>query len=227
MSGKTVWVRSYQPRDINISEVMRYAGMRGEDAAIESLLRDCIVQARDLFTYRVCFCTFPVMRRGELLDLSFLTTDSRDLCKNLAGCDSVVLFAATVGLGIDRMIEKYGSASPTRALLLQALGAERVESLCDAFCDDIGAGAASCGRSIRPRFSPGYGDFPLEAQAAIVRVLDTPRKLGLTLTDSLLLSPSKSVTALIGISTEKNDLPDCKCDICDNTDCVFRKEETQ
>jgi len=92
------------------------------------------------------------------------------------------------------MIAKYGRISPVRALFFQAIGAERIESLCNAFCKDIKKDL-----NITPRFSPGFGDLPLELQKDIFFALQPHRNIGLTLNESLLMSPSKSVTAIIGI----------------------------
>ena len=77
---------------------------------------------------------------------------------------------------------------------MQALGAERVEALCDAFCAEF--------EGAKMRFSPGYGDLPLDTQRALFALLDCPRKLGLTLNESLLMSPSKSVTAIMGLAAK-------------------------
>ena len=79
--------------------------------------------------------------------------------------------------------------------MFDALATERIEALCDVFCEDI---EKEYGKT-RPRFSAGYGDLPLELQREIFSVLDCPKSIGLTLTDSLLMSPSKSVTAIVGI----------------------------
>ena len=95
---------------------------------------------------------------------------------------------------VDRLIAKYNRISPSKALIFQAIGAERAESLCDLFCDEMKEKY-----STNPRYSPGYGDLPLDIQRDIFAVLDCPRKIGLTLNDSLLMSPSKSVTAIIGV----------------------------
>ena len=148
-------------------------------------------------SYRLCYAEFPFAIRDGELDLGFARVRSGALAKNLAGCTHVVVFAATVGLGLDRLIAKYSRLSPTRALALQALGAERVEALCDAFETDLCL--ASFGGRIHARFSPGYGDLPLDFQREIFRLLDPPRRIGLTLNESLLMSPTKSVTAIIGI----------------------------
>lgn len=185
---------------VDRAEILRYAGARGDAGETERLLEECLAEAADLLTYRVCYREFPITRREGLLDLGFAETASESLSRNLADCTSVVLFAATVGLGIDRLIARYGRVSPTRALLLQAIGNERVEALCDAFNRETDGILRSRGLFTRPRFSPGYGDLPLSIQRNVFAALDCQRRIGLTLNESLLMSPSKSVTALIGAS---------------------------
>ena len=131
-------------------------------------------------------------------DFGLFSVASRDLAKNLQGCNSVILFATTLGVETDRLIARYQLLSPAKAMLLQALGAERIENGCDAFC----ALMKAKGLQLRPRFSPGYGDVALSVQKDFFRVLQCERLLGLYLNDSLLMSPSKSVTAFIGVEGE-------------------------
>ena len=195
----TVLVRTYCAPAFDKKEVLRYAGVRGCAPELDTILQECMDEVESKLVYRVCYREFAVMHHDSCLDLGFVKTESVGLKKNLAGCESIVLFAATVGMEIDRLIARYATVSPTKSLLLQAIGAERIESLCDAFCREIGEEKAKIGLKTRPRFSAGYGDFPLEAQKEIFAVLDCPRKIGLTLNQSLLMSPSKSVTAIIGV----------------------------
>jgi cobalamin-dependent methionine synthase I len=108
----------------------------------------------------------------------------------------VLVFAATVGVGVDRAIAKYSRIAPSKAFMLSALGAERIEALCDAFCREY---AFEKNVALTPRFSSGYGDCPLDVQRQIFYLLDCPKNIGLTLNDSMLMSPTKSVTAFVGI----------------------------
>lgn len=102
--------------------------------------------------------------------------------------------------------------------MLQAVGAERIESLCNAFVQML----RDEGMHMRPRFSPGYGDLPLAAQKEIFRALDCARHIGLSLNDSMLMSPSKSVTAIIGL-TEGEDCAPQGCSACRRAECQFRR----
>ena len=214
----TVFKKSFLPPEFNRREILRYALCKDADENITALLDKCIKECENAFTYNVCWCELPAKITDGEIDLSVLKTDSQALCKNLSGCRKIILFGATVGIEIDRLIAKYGRISPAKAVMFQAIGAERIEALCDAFNEEI---KETYNLYTRQRFSPGYGDFPLEAQKDIFRVLDCPRQIGLSLNESLLMSPSKSVTAIIGISDEKTD---CKisCSLCGKTDCQFR-----
>ena len=217
-----VFVESYSLPPVNPSEVFRYAACPSVGEAESSLLAQCLSEADCALRAQVCWANFPISLTDTCLDLSFAKTDASALRRHLSGCESVILFAATIGLGIDRLIARYSRLSPARALLFQALGAERIECLCDVFCADMRQRLAQNGKHLTKRFSPGYGNLPLTLQTDIFRALDCPRTIGLSLTDSLLMMPSKSVTALIGVSASPTvPFPD-GCAVCQKTDCNFR-----
>ena len=196
-----IYTKTYVAPEINKREIMRYAGVKTPTEEIVALMSEAVEEASSTLTYKVCYGEFPVTISDGTVDFGFARVRSSDLSKNLAGCEKVILFAATVGVGMDRLIARYGVRSPSRALMLQAFGAERIEALCDSFTEDI-ASSQYAGYTLMPRFSPGYGDLPLEFQSEIFRVLDCPKKIGLSLNESLLMSPTKSVTAIIGIKSE-------------------------
>ena len=176
--------------EFNKKEISRYAGNLQDEA----LLAECISEVSDKLVYNVCYQKFPFKKQCETLSLGFAQVNSADLAKNLDGCDGILLFAATVGVELDRLIMKYCKISPVKALIFQAIGAERIEKLCDQFCKDMAKE-----ENIKPRFSPGYGDLPLDLQKEIFAALDCGKNIGLTLNDSMLMSPTKSVTAIVGI----------------------------
>jgi hypothetical protein len=176
--------------EFNKKEISRYAGNLQDEA----LLAECISEVSDKLVYNVCYQKFPFEKQCETLNLGFAQVNSADLAKNLDGCDGILLFAATVGVELDRLIMKYCKISPVKALIFQAIGAERIEKLCDQFCKDMAKE-----ENIKPRFSPGYGDLPLDLQKEIFAALDCGKNIGLTLNDSMLMSPTKSVTAIVGI----------------------------
>ena len=185
--------------EVDRREVLRYMGCRESDDETEALIDRAIEVGKDAFCGKVCFCELPLSVSDGQIRIGTVRTESKNLLKNLDGCESVILFGATVGIEIDRLIMRYGKVSPSLAVCLQALGAERIEALCDIFCAEMARKQGLQGKRLRPRFSPGYGDFPLEAQKEIFAMLGCDRRIGLTLNDSLIMSPTKSVTAIIGI----------------------------
>lgn len=201
--------KTYKEPPFCEKEILRYAGCRNEDNEILSLIHSCIDEVRQKLSYKVCY--------GEF-DVGFLNIESEMLSKNLENCSSVIIFAATIGVEIDRLIAKYSKISPSRALVIQAIGAERIEALCDEFCKDI---EKEKNMSLTNRFSPGYGDLSLNIQKEIFNVLDCSKRIGLTLNDSLIMSPTKSVTAFVGVSN-KDIVKINKCSLCNKKDCAYR-----
>lgn len=222
MAGQ-VYVQEFPAPELDREAVFRYAGMAVPSREVLSLLDSVLEETAHRLAYRVCWAEFPLHITQSGLDLGFARTESEDLKRHLQGCDSVIAFGATVGTEPDRLMARYARISPARALMLQALGAERIESLCDLFCSRLSRQAADRGLKTLSRFSPGYGDLPLEFQRDLFCVLDCPRKIGVTLNDSLLMSPTKSVTALIGMGRNTEDCVPSGCSSCSKTDCAFRR----
>ncbi len=192
----TVITKTITSPPIRQKELLRYAQIGVNDTSALNLLTESISEAQDKFTYKICYCTLTVNINDDICDFGAFSVKSNTLAKNLKGCSNVLLFGATVGVGIDRLISKYSRISPAKAMMFQAIGTERIESLCDIFCSKF---SKENDVSLKPRFSPGYGDLPLETQKDIFMILDCPRKTGMSLSESFLMTPSKSVTAFAGI----------------------------
>ena len=159
-----------------------------------------------------------------LLRIAGMEIRSLSLSRNLRGCENVYLMAATLGLGPDRLIARASVTHMSRAVILQAAAAAMIESWCDEVNQRIIDEAASQGLYCRPRFSPGYGDFPLEYQQDFAQVLRMQKEIGVSLTESCLMMPSKSVTAVIGITKEKQGCVLHGCEVCENSsECAFSR----
>ena len=198
----SVYIKNYEAPEIKREEILRYAGVRGDVPEINQLVEECIKEIEKKLTFRVCYSLFAIEISENEIDLGFTRVKSESLLKNLTGSSHIILFAATVGIEVDRLIAKYSITSPAKALIFQAIGAERIESLCELFNREV----KEKYKCTKKRFSAGYGDLPLQIQRDIFITLDCPKKIGVTLNDSFLMSPTKSVTAIIGISDE-----DTKC----------------
>ncbi len=126
---------------------------------------------------------------------------SKSLARHLANCQAAYLVCGTIGPRFDALLRRASVTSAADALVLQAIGAAAIEEWMDAVEDEIRQELAD-GESLVTRYSPGYGDLPLEAQRELFALLDAPRSIGVSLTDSLLMVPSKSVSAIIGVKRE-------------------------
>lgn len=213
---------------INEEEIWRYAGYRGipgeEEEALKKLLQVVIQDLEKKLSYKVCYRRMPLEWKNSIPQLPF-DTESKELTRCLKRCDEIIIFAATIGLEIDRYIAKNQRFATTKALLAQAYGAERIESLCNAFCKEIGEKAAEEGKNCTARYSPGYGDLSLGVQKDIFQLLDCGRQIGISLNESLLMTPSKSVTAIFGIGSKDICVVNKsvhKCENCNNAGCQYR-----
>lgn len=189
-------VKIYNEPPFDEKEVLRYAGCRERREEVCSLLWECWAEIREKLTYSVCYKETELSLVGDICKIGNISLFSARLAKTLQGAKTAVVFCASVGLEMDRVIGKYARLSPSKAVMLQAVGAERVESLCDCFSKDLEKEKSA---TLTPRFSPGYGDLSMEAQKSLFALLQPEKKIGVYLNDSLLMSPTKSVTAIIGL----------------------------
>ena len=191
-----VLTKTYNNLPFNKKEILRYGDCKDVTPEIDSLLNECIEEIKNKLLYKICYCILPVIIKNDYIDFDIFSVTSGKLAVNLKNCERVIIFGVTLGTEIDRLIMKYGKLSPTKALFFQAIGAAGIETLCDIFSEDI---KKELNVNLKPRFSPGFGDLELTTQKDIFKVLDCSKKIGLTLNDSLLMSPTKSVTAFVGI----------------------------
>lgn len=202
---------------INKKEALRYLGYKNNapDDTTKALLGTCEAALFDAIQPKCIFEKTPVKISGNTIDFGYMQVNSHALAKNLEDCKSAYVFAATLGAGADRLIERWSSLSPSKSVVTDALASAAIE----AFCNKINA-ELEAAEPLHPRFSPGYGDFDITHQQDILHFLDTRRKIGLYLSESLLMVPTKSVTAIIGIGPKKT----CKtgCAACEKTDCAYR-----
>jgi 5-methyltetrahydrofolate--homocysteine methyltransferase len=135
-----------------------------------------------------------VMKILETDDPLFIGDDIKEL---LLKCDKAVLFCATLGAGADKIIEKSRFISPELQLISDALCNAAIEQVCDKIEDEIKEKYR--GAELTMRFSPGYGDFPIEAQSALLKALGAQKYIGVTCLPSYTMKPTKSVSAVVGI----------------------------
>lgn len=143
--------------------------------------------------YAVTRVKLSYSESGEI-NLGFASVSSSSLEKNLAGAKEAFLLVVTLGSELDRLLARLSKTSRAEAFIFDAVASALAEAACDVAEEEI-KGALVC----RPRFSPGYGDFSIEHQAALLDYLGAPVHLGVCVCDSGLMTPMKTVSAVIGI----------------------------
>ena len=128
----------------------------------------------------------------------FAEIKSADLYKNLRGCGEAYVFAVTLGIGVDRLLFRLNLTSQAEHFIVDALASAAVESLCDIVDKKIRSTAGASDVKFRPRFSPGYGDVDISVQKSLLNRLQADKTLGITLNSAYLMTPMKSITAIMG-----------------------------
>lgn len=200
---------AYRIEAVDKAEVLRYLGYRGQslapelDGLVDAAIADCLRVARP----RGCVRAFDIAARGLDADGTpfialrgcALRLEGRDICAHLADAVAVGLLAVTLGVGIDRQLRLLSSTDPTGELAFDAAATACVEQAADAAEARIVGLATGRGLYTSYRYSPGYGDMPLACQPQLLASVNAQRLLGLTLTPTNLLIPTKSVTAVVGM----------------------------
>ncbi len=182
-------------------EVIRYLGYRAfhqPDENMSNLIDSCMAEMQKVLRPNLVYDEFDLSVEGKILRVGDAKIVSEKLAKNLSGCSRVIMFGATIGSQVDKLIRVSAVTDPVKAVIFQACGAMFVEEFVNEFNRRIEEEKASEGITLCKRFSPGYGDLSLETQKLFFNFLNCS-KIGLTLMDTLIMAPEKSVTAFIGL----------------------------
>lgn len=211
--------------ELNMDEVLRYMGVPPEKAepSIRSLAQVCagelLAAVRPRWAYRVY--EIALEEGGVRLDCGLLLP-GRDLREHLSGCRRAVLFCATLGAQADAIIRRAESGDMLRALALDCCAAAAVEQVCDQIEQELQGMFPGCYFPFR--FSPGYGDLPIDLQNELLTLLDAPRRVGLCASANHILTPRKSVTAILGVADSPVEQTRRSCQACPAHDsCQYRK----
>ncbi len=209
---------------IDRAELLRYLSYRGgelSEAESEQIAR-CTERMMQTARPRAVWRLFDLLPDGTLSGCAY-RPGGEDIRVLLADCKSVILMAATLGAEADALSRRARSRDMAEAMLLDAAGSAAIENVCDNLCADLAAVLAPA--HLTERFSPGYGDMPLTDQIPFFRALDVSRRIGVSLSESCLMLPQKSVTALVGVSDRPQPRRGGGCASCPRREsCAFRKD---
>lgn len=214
---------------IDKAEALRYAGQREGPVSPEllALLDVCAEEIMRLARPRLTYRRFSIEPEVGALRLSgtrvFLP--GNDIARHLKGCGGLVLMAVTLGVEIERAIRRCQVTDMAAALLLDACASAAVESACNRSEMVIRKAVEGPPPWLTARYSPGYGDLPLALQRPLLDLVDAGRKIGLFVSGSGIMTPQKSVTAIIGLRETPGEKQKSGCAVCESREtCMYRKE---
>lgn len=201
---------------LNRREAVRYLGGAGVrmNAEMERLMDDCEAQlfaaAQPKVVWRLLALPCEELTAGE------------DIRRHLSGCSQAVLLGATLGAAVDRLLRVAQIRNMAQAVVLDSMASVAIEQVCTQ--TDALLAEKFPGKFMTYRYSPGYGDYPISLQTVFLRMLDAPRKIGLTATEHCLLTPAKSVTAIAGLSDKPIEKQRRGCAVCSRrATCQYRR----
>lgn len=223
-------------KKINKQEVLKYLGYRGHDIPqdIDILIDICIDDIKSISKPKYIFRNFKINRKIDKLEnnleerLFLKETDfelvGKDIKQMLSDCNECILMAATLGVVVDNKIRIQQIRDLTKSIILDSCASSAIESVCNDLNDILEDKYLDKGLFLTDRFSPGYGDMPIDIQSDFIRLMDAQRKIGLNVSSSGIMIPRKSVTAIIGISDKKQTKRFSGCESCNMfMNCEYRK----
>ena len=214
---------------IKKTEVLRYLGYNGQEISyeIDTLISELTKKAKNVCTPVYTHMISDIENTTSGLHLTgtdiFLT--GNDILKHLNGASKCITFACTLGVGFESSLLRLQAQSVTKALIFDAVGTAFIEEFADITEETLLSPFIKDGYYSKFRYSPGYGDLSLDFQTKIINTLQCQKKIGLTVTDTNILIPRKSVTAFIGIFKTPQKKPNSKCELCTNKEmCRMRKD---
>ncbi len=211
--------------ELSRKTVAKYLGYRGRalDAPTAALVEEAISELSAV-TPRHVLRRLPLTVSESTVHIGSLAMDSKSLAAHLAGCREAVLLAATLGVQADQVIRRASVTHMSRAVVLQASAAAKLEAYLSATGDTLARELKKEDLFLTPRFSPGYGDLSLSCQGELLNLLEAGKRIGLGLTAEHMLIPVKSVTAILGLSGDRQTACYQVCQRCPHLACPFREE---
>ncbi len=203
------------------ADAARYLGLGGHapDARTAALIDSCLAEldehAPNLAVWRV----FPI-QSGNINGIP-----GADFSTLLPGCAQAVVLAATLGPQIDALLRAYGRTALSRAVVLDACANAAIGQVCDSLLQSLGQQQNKGGLFLTSPLYPGSDGLPLAIQRDILRLLQADKAIGLTVSDAGMLLPTKSLTAIAGISSTPQAACTHSCKQCSRSaDCIYRKD---
>lgn len=215
--------------NIMLKDALRYMGMPVEHAEkelvdkVEATYRELAKLAQPRATYQKLSIHLDEINKDKVIfENTPVVIESSDLGNLLKNSKACYVMAVTLGQDVDRQVGIKQRIDMLDAVMLDACASVMIDKVCDDLEQEL-MGSLAEGEFFTMRFSPGYGNVPLESQRPLLNILQTEKKMGLTLTKTNMLLPTKSITAIVGISNQKENRQK-SCGTCNLVKtCSYRK----
>lgn len=205
-------------------EALRYLGCKDyPNADFKTLIELCEKEVLANIEPRYVYQKFDIIRQPDYVEVvnTPLKLYGNDIKNHLKGCNSAILMCATISAKIDRIIRVAEVSNMAKAMVLDSLSSVAIERVCNTFDTIIKQEFPQYFQTWR--FSAGYGDFPIDVQRTFIEVLNAQKRIGVCVTDTNIMTPRKSVTAVMGLSTEPIEKRRLGCASCNLKDtCQYR-----
>lgn len=216
--------------EINHEDILALLGdpPGAHDSHARFLIETCESRCRTLMTPRAGFVLLnaqdnPSSERISAKEKSFTT--GRIIKKMLAGSDTYAFLLATAGPGPESLArELLAKGEYLEGYISDLLASALVDAIASQVQEHIRRMALEQGLRISNRYSPGYCGWEVIEQQKLFSLFPE-NCCGITLSDSSLMSPIKSISALIGIGSPVR-YQEYTCEICSMKECAFRKTGT-
>lgn len=215
--------------EIDQDEVLRYLEYKGQDISddFKGTINECINLIKNKINPRYMLRIYPIRKDKFSIEIqgTGIKLDSRDLYNLLRECDKCIVMAATLGLEVEKEIRKYSYSDLTKGIIIDSCATTAIEEVCEFVQDELEKELLEKGEYLTTRYSPGYGDLPIDKNADLINLLNTQKGIGLTITGNGIMIPRKSVVAIMGIAKSKPKKNKKSCSNCiNNFDCKYKKE---
>lgn len=214
---------------IDREEVLRYLEYKGQDIDnnLIEIIEECRNITKDKISPKYTFRVYSINQKCKgIIEIegTNLILESKDLYEVLKDCNKCILMAATLGINIEKDIKKYSYTELTKAIIIDSCATTAIEEVCNKVQNEIENNILNKGQYLTSRYSPGYGDLAIEKNTEILTILNGQKEIGLTINNSGIMIPRKSVIAIIGISNKNIKQSKEACSNCKNKSiCKFKK----
>lgn len=173
------------------------------------------------------FKEINLSRENRSLQVEGITFNVRPIIyRQIKEAEEVALFICTAGPVVGEMChQSMKDGDLLRGYVYDVIGSEIVEAAADRMQEELRKSIADLGKEITNRFSPGYCGWDVAEQHKLFSFFKD-NYCGITLTESALMKPIKSVSGIIGIGRNVRYTP-YQCKLCDDKNCIYRNKKSK